>query len=149
GRAVLRRLLRGPGAGAGRRAQVDLRIAGAAGFRGSPAPAGGLSQHDRRLPQEPARRAARRVTPLHRPRVGPQLRRMGVRTLTDPVLSGGNLLGTWSGTTENFMRIGHSLFALIAAFVGGWLSRHLYVKNRQAVQGSVNPLESTSDDSGG
>jgi len=38
------------------------------------------------------------------------------------------------GSAENFMRIGHSLFALIAAFVGGHLSRHLYAKNRQAVQ---------------
>ena len=33
------------------------------------------------------------------------------------------------GTTENFMRIGHSLFALIAAFVGGQLSRRLYARN--------------------
>ncbi len=35
------------------------------------------------------------------------------------------LLGGWSGSTENFVRIGHSLFALIAAFLGGQLSRRL------------------------
>src|SRR5262249_50191005 len=37
----------------------------------------------------------------------------------------GRLLGGWAGTTENFVRIGHSLLALIAAWVGGLLSRHL------------------------
>jgi hypothetical protein len=56
-------------------------------------------------------------------------------------VSGGNLLGTWSGTTENFMRIGHSLFALIAAFVGGRLSGYLYAKDRQPAQGPANPRE--------
>jgi WD40 repeat protein len=37
----------------------------------------------------------------------------------------GTLLGGWAGTTENFVRIGHSLLALIAAWVGGLLSRRL------------------------
>jgi hypothetical protein len=55
-----------------------------------------------------------------------------------------NLLGTWSGTTENFMRIGHSLLALIAAFVGGRLSSHLYAERRRSVQGPLDPLELTS-----
>jgi hypothetical protein len=36
--------------------------------------------------------------------------------------------GSAPGTTENFVRIGHSLLALIAAFVGGQMSRHFYVK---------------------
>ena len=31
----------------------------------------------------------------------------------------------------NFVRIGHSLLALMAAFVGGLLSRHLYARNRE------------------
>jgi hypothetical protein len=53
------------------------------------------------------------------------------------------------GTTENFIRIGHSLLALIAAFVGGHISRHLYAKNREPVQGPANPLESISSVSGG
>ena len=35
----------------------------------------------------------------------------------------GKLLGVWSGTTENFVRIGHSLFALLAGWLGGQLSR--------------------------
>lgn len=46
------------------------------------------------------------------------------------ILAGPSLAGS-SGTTENFVRIGHSLLALIAGFVGGQLSRHLYAKNRE------------------
>jgi hypothetical protein len=42
-----------------------------------------------------------------------------------------NVLGPWVvGTTENLVRIGHSLWALIAALVGGVLSRYLYGKER-------------------
>jgi hypothetical protein len=37
----------------------------------------------------------------------------------------GRLLGGWSGTTDNRIRIGHSLFALLAAWFGGLLSRRL------------------------
>jgi hypothetical protein len=37
----------------------------------------------------------------------------------------GKLLGGWSGTTENFVRIGHSLFALLVSWFGGLLSRRL------------------------
>ena len=33
--------------------------------------------------------------------------------------------GGWGGTTENFVRIGHSLFALLAGWLGGHLSRRL------------------------
>ena len=44
-----------------------------------------------------------------------------------------------SGTTENFVRIGHSLLALIAAFLGGLLSRYFFATNRMPVSGSVNP----------
>jgi hypothetical protein len=55
--------------------------------------------------------------------------------------------GLWlrgsGGSTENFMRIGQSLLALIAAFVGGQLSRHLYGKD------SVIPQGTTSNGSGG
>ncbi len=51
---------------------------GLPGFEDAPAPAGGLPRHDRRLPQEPARRAARRVASAHRRRMGPELRRVGI-----------------------------------------------------------------------
>jgi hypothetical protein len=61
-------------------------------------------------------------------------------------VSGGNPLGTGSGTAENFVRIGHSLLALIFAFVGGRLSGYLYAQNRRPVQGPDNPPESTSRD---
>jgi hypothetical protein len=37
----------------------------------------------------------------------------------------GRLLGGWGGTTENFVRIGHSLFALLVGWFGGQLSRRL------------------------
>jgi hypothetical protein len=42
----------------------------------------------------------------------------------------GKLLGVWRGTTENFVRIGHSLFALLAGWFGGLLSRRLYRASR-------------------
>jgi hypothetical protein len=40
----------------------------------------------------------------------------------------GRLLGGWNGTTENFVRIGHSLLSLIAAMLGGYLSHHFYAQ---------------------
>ena len=40
----------------------------------------------------------------------------------------GKLVWSGGGTTENFLRIGHSLFALILAWVGGKLSRSLHVR---------------------
>lgn len=51
----------------------------------------------------------------------------------------GQVLGRWIGTTENFIRIGHSLFTLIAAFLGGQVSRHLYAKNRESTPRRVLP----------
>jgi hypothetical protein len=43
--------------------------------------------------------------------------------------------GKWvpgpAGTTENFIHIGHSLLALLMAFVGGQLSRYLYGQGRE------------------
>jgi hypothetical protein len=43
----------------------------------------------------------------------------------------GRLLTGSGGTTQNFIRIGHALIALVLAWVGGRLSRFLYVSNRQ------------------
>jgi len=56
----------------------------------------------------------------------------------------GNLVGTASGSTMNFVSIGHSLLALIVALLGGQLSGFFYRKNRDPVSGSVNPLGSHS-----
>ena len=56
----------------------------------------------------------------------------GVNPAGNEVTSGGwfpNALAGSNGTTENFIRIGHSLIALIAAFLGGLLSRHLHASN--------------------
>jgi hypothetical protein len=48
------------------------------------------------------------------------------------------------GTTENFVRIGHSICALIVALLGGLLSRHLHEKNRQTIHGPESPQIATS-----
>ena len=53
-------------------------------------------------------------------------------------LVGASLTGS-SGTTKNFVRIGHSLLTLIAAFLGALLSRYLFRKNRELDSGPVNP----------
>ena len=42
----------------------------------------------------------------------------------------GRLLGGWAGTTENFVRIGHSLLALLTGWLGGLLSRRLWRASR-------------------
>lgn len=52
-----------------------------------------------------------------------------------------NSVGRWmTGTvrsSENFVRIGHSLFALVAAFAGGQVSLRLGLKSREASQESI------------
>jgi hypothetical protein len=48
------------------------------------------------------------------------------------------------GTSANLMRIGHSIYALIVALLGGHLSRYLYEKNRQPLQSPDSPQVSTS-----
>ena len=53
------------------------------------------------------------------------------------IFLGTTLTGS-TGTTENFVRIGHSLLALIAAIFGGLLSRYLFVKNRELDSAGVN-----------
>ncbi len=53
---------------------------------------------------------------------GGQVRLWDVRT--------GRLLRGWGGTTENFLRIGHSLFALLIGWIGGQLSRRICRSSR-------------------
>ena len=48
----------------------------------------------------------------------------------------GRLLAGPGGTTENFLRIGHSLLTLVLAFVGGHLSRYLYGRGRGEISHS-------------
>jgi hypothetical protein len=56
----------------------------------------------------------------------------------------GKLLSGWSGSTENFVRIGHSLFALLVAWLGGQLSRRLCRASRHpGVSTVVEAREST------
>jgi hypothetical protein len=52
------------------------------------------------------------------------------------------------GTTENFIRIGHSLLALIAALLGGQLSRFLHTKNPLGTPRPVPATVSMSNDPG-
>jgi hypothetical protein len=47
------------------------------------------------------------------------------------------------GREASFVRIGHSLLALIASLVGGQFSYRLYVKNRERAQGSARAVSST------
>jgi hypothetical protein len=62
-------------------------------------------------------------------------------------LAGTSLKGS-SGTTENFVRIGHSLIAIVAALLGGQLSRYLHTKNKLEASGPVPGPVSISNDSG-
>ena len=55
----------------------------------------------------------------------------------------GRLLGGWGGTTENFVRIGHWFFALLAGWFGGHLSRHLCQCSTAQLR-SPSILESTA-----
>jgi hypothetical protein len=72
------------------------------------------------------------------------------------VIGGGSLsnvflgptLARSSGTTMNFVRIGHSLIAVVAALVGGQLSRYFYVKSRRRDHGPVSAPVFYSSDSG-
>jgi hypothetical protein len=42
----------------------------------------------------------------------------------------GKMLAGWTGTTENFVRIGHSFLTLLAAWLGGLVSRRLWRASR-------------------
>jgi hypothetical protein len=55
----------------------------------------------------------------------------------------GRLLGGWAGTTENFVRIGHSLLALIAGWLGGLLSRRIWQASRSARDSAAVNIEGT------
>lgn len=48
----------------------------------------------------------------------------------------GKLIAGSGGTTENFIRIGHSILALVLAFIGGHLSRHLYETGERPAPGA-------------
>jgi len=51
----------------------------------------------------------------------------------------GKLLGGWIGTTENFVRIGHTLFALLAGWFGGQLSRRIWRASRPPGESMAGP----------
>ncbi len=65
-----------------------------------------------------------------------QMWRLGVTT--------GKLLGGWTGTTENFVRIGHSLFALLVGWFGGQLSRRLCRSLRSSEPSTAVDVEGTN-----
>jgi hypothetical protein len=63
-------------------------------------------------------------------RFSPDGREFGPSTLGSTVriwdITTGTPLGGWAGTTENFVRIGHSLLTLLFGWLGGLLSRRLW-----------------------
>jgi hypothetical protein len=63
------------------------------------------------------------------------------------ILAGPSLKGS-IGNTENFVRIGHSLLAVVAALMGGRLSKYLHAKNSQGTCGAVTAPVSMSNDPG-
>ncbi len=64
---------------------------------------------------------------------------VGIRDATT-----GKVLGRWIGTTENFIRIGHSMFALLAGWLGGLLSRRLWQASRSAQESVAVNTEVTT-----
>jgi hypothetical protein len=56
----------------------------------------------------------------------------------------GRLLGGWAGTTEYFVRIGHSLLALLVGWFGGLLSRRLWQASRSARESAAVNTEVTT-----
>jgi hypothetical protein len=54
------------------------------------------------------------------------------------VTTGGLLSGT-SGTTENFLRIGHTILDLVLAFAGGRLSRWLFERREKGTRTPLVP----------
>jgi len=55
----------------------------------------------------------------------------------------GKLSGGWTGTTENFIRIGQSLFALLVGWLGAQFSRRLYVTSRARQPSTAVDVEGT------
>jgi hypothetical protein len=62
------------------------------------------------------------------------------------IFAGPSLKGSISAS-EHFVRIGHSLLAVLAALVGGQLSRYLHMKNTQGTSGPVPAPVPISNDS--
>jgi hypothetical protein len=56
------------------------------------------------------------------------------------------VLARSTGTTENFVRIGHSLLAIVAALLGGQLSSYFRTKNPQGTSAPVPLPVSISND---
>jgi hypothetical protein len=63
------------------------------------------------------------------------------------VATGAPIVGGWKGTTQNFVRIGHSLLTLIVAYLGGWLSCHLS-RSRMTVATPASPPVLPRNDAG-
>ncbi len=61
-----------------------------------------------------------------------------------PVTYVKRVLGGSNSTTENFIRIGHSLFALLAGWIGGLLSRRLWQASRRPQESTAVEVEGTT-----
>jgi hypothetical protein len=97
----------------------------------------GLTYLDSKVPGRPSNPAKLMLSAIRSATSGTQIQNVAfavdglkVGTASDRVVrvwdaTTGKLLSGWSGSTENFVRIGHSLFALMAAWIGGQLSLRL------------------------
>jgi hypothetical protein len=111
----------------------------------------GLEYLDSKVPGRPSGVDALLLSALASARSGNQMQNVAfsvdglkVATTSDRIVrvwdvATGKLLTGWSGTTQNFVRIGHSLLALVLAWIGGQLSRRL------SRGSSVQPASTASD----
>ena len=108
----------------------------------------GLSYLHSKLPGQPAQTVALWIT-TNSPAGTTNAPTKTLRVTTDATgsgrvwaLSSGSLLSTWGSSTENFVKIGHSLVALVLAWIGALLSRWLSRASQQAEGASqVQPGE--------
>jgi hypothetical protein len=59
-------------------------------------------------------------------------------------VASGRLVGGFGGTTENFVRIGHSLLTMLTAWFGGLLSRRLWRASRAPQEQGERVIEGTN-----
>jgi hypothetical protein len=75
-----------------------------------------------------------------------QLSASGKGSVQFSIASNGLQLTRWGGSTENFVNIGHSLLALLLAWLGGLVSRWLW--RSSAIAGSASQVDAWSSDIG-
>jgi hypothetical protein len=110
----------------------------------------GFSYLHSKLPGQPTNKIALIVTTTGGGASMPQNQSLTLTASANPLPTGtagsgrvwtvtnGNLFTRWGSSTENFVKIGHSLLALLLAWIGGIVSRRLWPGSHAAER----PLES-------